>query len=293
MIDMKKNSALRSLVGALSLLSVSIANGGEQSSIGRTTEKELNVVLSSSFGKIIIGRGEPEKIVTGQSFGSEERSVDFQSDYNIRNRVGYLDLSLGEEKRDGDRKKGSIKLSDITNNKWQLKFSDALPIAFDIELGVAKGEFNLTGLQVKDFTMSCGASDVLVSFDELNTATLNEMNIECGVGKFVGRNLGNANFKHFRFEGGVGTATLDFSGKIQTEVDVDVQVGMGICTIILPRDVGTRIQYEESLVSRIDLARDIHTSGENQYISDNYKTASGRMNIRIDAGLGSVKVKRR
>ncbi len=174
-----------------------------------------------------------------------------------------------------------------------MKFSDALPIAFDIELGVAKGEFNLSGLQVKDFTMSCGASDVVMTFDEPNTATLNEMNIECGVGKFVGRNLGNANFKHFRFEGGVGTATLDFSGKIQSEVDVDVQVGMGICTIILPDDVGTRIQYEESLVSRIELARDIHTSGVNQYISDNYKTASGRMNIRIDAGLGSVRVKRR
>lgn len=293
MIDMKKNSTLRCLWGASFLLMASVASGGEQGSIGRTTEKELNVVLSSSFGKIMIGRGESEKIVTGQLFGGEEKSVDFQADYNIRNRVGYLDLSLSEEKHDGDRKKGSIRLSDITNNKWQLKFSDALPIAFDIELGVAKGEFNLTGLQVKDFTMSCGASDVLVWFDEPNTATLNEMNIECGVGKFEGRNLGNANFKHFRFEGGVGAATLDFSGKIQSEVDVDVEVGMGVCTIILPRDVGTRIQYEESIVSRIDLARDIHTSGENQYISDNYKTAPGRMNIRIDAGLGSVKVKRR
>lgn len=291
MINLKRHIVLGWIGG--SLLLAAVASGGEESSIGRTTEKELNVVLSSSFGKIIIGRGESEKIVACQLFGTEERSVDFQSDYNIRNRVGYLDLSLGEERRDGDHKKGSLKLSDITDNQWQLKFSDALPIAFDIELGVAQGKFNLTGLQVKDFTMSCGASDVLVSFDAPNTATLNEMNIECGVGKFEGRNLGNANFKHFRFEGGVGAATLDFSGKIQSEVDVDVQVGMGVCTIILPRDVGTRIQYEESLVSRIDLARDIHTSGENQYISDNYKTASGRMNIRIDAGLGSVRVKRR
>ncbi len=290
MNNIKANSALGLLCAAF-LLMASIASGGEEGSIGRTTEKELNVVLSSSFGKIIIGRGESEKIVAGQLFGSEEKSVDFQTDYNIRNRVGYLDLSLGEEKREG--KKSSIKLSDITNNKWQLKFSDALPIAFDIELGVAKGEFNLTGLQIKDFTMSCGASDVLVRFDAPNTATMNEMNIECGVGKFEGRNLGNANFKHFRFEGGVGTATLDFSGKIQSEVDVDVQVGMGVCTIILPEDVGTRIQYEESIVSRIELARDIRTTGGNQYISDNYKTASGRMNIRIDAGLGSVRVKRR
>ncbi|MEO8167785.1 MAG: hypothetical protein ABI623_06020, partial [bacterium] len=170
MINKEKHNVLRWMFSTLLLASV--AYGGDQSSIGRTTEKELNVVLSSSFGKIIIGRGEPEKIVTGQLFGNEDRSVDFHSNYNVRNRVGYLDLSLGDEKRQG--KKSSIKLSDITSNQWQLKFSDALPIAFDIELGVAKGEFNLAGLQVKDFTMSCGASDVLVTFDEPNTATLNE-----------------------------------------------------------------------------------------------------------------------
>ncbi len=291
MNEMKKNRLVGWALSALFL--VSLATSGEEGSIGRTTEKELNVVLSSSFGKLIIGRGESEKVVAGQLFGSQQITVDFQTDYTIRNRVGYLDLSLGEERTENDHKRGSIKLSELTKNTWQLKFSDALPIAFDIELGVAKGDFNLTGLQVKDFTMSCGASDVLVRFDKPNTATMNEMNIECGVGKFEGRNLGNANFKHFSFEGGVGAAILDFSGKIQSEVDVDVQVGMGVCTIILPEDVGTRIQYQESIVSRIELAHDIRTTGENQYISDNYKTASGRMNIRIDAGLGSVRVKRR
>jgi hypothetical protein len=259
--------------------------------VGRTTEKELNVVISMPFGKLLINKGEPEKIFVGELLGGESASHELLFDYHVRNRVGFLDLSLGDP-NEGNHKKGSLKISEFTGSKSQMNFSTAIPISFDIELGLARGVFDLSGLQVKDFSLSCGASDVVIAFDSPNGTSLEEMNIECGVGKFEGRNLGNAKFKHFRFEGGVGSATLDFSGKISKEVDVDVQVGMGICTIILPREVGARIFYEESIVSRIDLAKDIRTDSDNQYTSDNYKSASARMNIRIEAGMGNVKIKR-
>jgi hypothetical protein len=51
--------------------------------------------------------------------------------------------------------------------------------------------------------------------------------------------------------------------------------------------------FEESLVSKIDCDRSFRSSEENQYVSDNFKTATGRMNLRIDAGFGSVKVRRK
>ena len=259
--------------------------------INRTTERELNVVISMPFGKLLVSKGEPEKILVGELLAGENSGHELLYEYHVRNRTGFLDLSLGDP-NESDRKRGSIKIKEFTGSKSQLRFTSAIPISFDIELGLARGAFDLSGLQVKDFTLSCGASDVTIGFDAPNGTSMEEMNIECGVGKFEGRNLGNAKFKHFRFEGGVGAATLDFSGKIQNEVDVDVQVGMGLCTIILPRDVGARIFYEESLVTRIDLATDIRSDSENQYVSDNYKSASARMNIRVDAGLGNVKIKR-
>ena len=118
------------------------------------------------------------------------------------------------------------------------------------------------------------------------------MKIETGVSKFVGENLGNANFRHMKFSGGVGSYTLDFTGELKREVDVKVEVGLGSVTILIPQDVGARVQYQESWISKIDLDRDFEEKRDGQYFSDNYNTAVGRMNINIESGFGHVKIRR-
>jgi hypothetical protein len=281
-------------VAFLAFLSVLPAGGQERTilrEVGRTTERELNIVLTSTFGSVAISRGEPEKMILIQA-DRAARDAPSATDYTIRNRTGYADLSLGEEGNDREEKKRSINLGDLHRGHWAVLVSDAVPVSFDVELGVGAGDFNLTGLQVKDFTLSTGASDVTLAFDEPNTSRIDNMTIESGVSKFDGRNLGNANFRHLRFKGGVGAYTLDFAGATNTEVDVDVEVGLGVMTIFLPQEIGARVSYDKSWMSRIDCADDFHESNSNEYLSENYTTAAGKMNIRIDAGLGSVKIRR-
>ena len=258
--------------------------------IGRTTEKELKVVLSSSFGTLHVTKGESEKILTADGTERDDSKMDIE--YDIRNRVGYMDITLGKNQDDHERRKGSFKISNFNGGKWLLKFSNIIPISFDVELGVGKGDFDLSGLQVKDFTLSTGASDVSLSFDEPNKTFIDNLSIESGVSKFVGRNLGNANFKRFRFQGGVGAYTLDFAGKIANEVDVDIDVGLGALTIIIPQNVGARLFYEKSWVSRLDCDKDFHSVSANEFETENYISAGGKMNIRIDSGLGSIRVRR-
>jgi len=260
--------------------------------IGRTTEKELKVVLSSSFGSLYVSKGEPEKILVADAV--EKKSADAKMDihYDIRNRVGYMDVTLGETREDRDRRKGSFKLGDFKGGKWYLRFSDIIPISFDVELGVGNGDFDLSGLQVKDFTLSTGASDVSLSFDEPNKTSIDNLSIESGVSKFHGRNLGNANFKRLKFQGGVGAYTLDFGGDITNEVDVDIDIGLGMLTIIVPPEVGAKLFCEKNWVSRLDYDRDFHPVSDNEYETENFDQAEGRMNIRIDSGLGSIKVRR-
>ncbi len=273
------------------LASIGIAGDSGRKEIGRTTEKELHVVLSASFGKVTVSRGEPGKILVTETITDNEKDAPFQTHYTVRNRVGYLDISLGSSDTDEGRKKSSFKLSELGGGHWNFGFTDVIPVSFDIELGVAKGRFDLSGLMVKDFTLSCGASDVVLAFDTPNTTSLDQMTIECGVSKFEGKNLGNANFKRFRFEGGVGAATLDFSGTIENEVDVDIQLGVGVCTVIIPKEVGVRVFAEETLVSRINLDKSIRAENNNRFVSENFKSAVGRMNVRVDAGLGSITLK--
>jgi hypothetical protein len=260
--------------------------------IGRTTEKEVSVVLSSSFGTVLISRGEPGKILVSESMIENDKAK-MNIDYAIRSRVGYLDISLGDVQKDPDRKKGHFHWKDFDQGKWYLRFSDAVPISFDVELGVGKGDFNLTGLHVKDFNLTTGASDVTLAFDEPNTGLIEHLNLESGVSKFDARNLANANFRRLSFKGGVGTYTLDFGGKLKSEVDVDVEVGLGLLTILIPQEVGAKVLYEKSWVSRLDCDRDFQQSGEDTYLSENYHSAAGKMNIHIDSGFGSIKVRRR
>jgi len=288
------------IVGCLALVmlaaSALLGDGGGDSpyrEIGRTTEKELNVVLSSSFGGVTVSRGQPEKILVADANADGNEDARMSVEYSIRNRVGYMDVSLGHEPKEGERKKGGFKVGNIENKNWYLHFSDAIPISFDIQLGVGKGEFDLSGLQVKDFNLSSGACEVDLTFDQPNKSSIDNISIESGVSKFTGRNLGNANFKRLKFQGGVGAYTLDFSGALKNEVDVDVDVGVGLLTIIIPNDVGAKIFYEKSWVSRLDCARDFQSVADNEYVSGNYGSTPGKMNIRIDSGLGSVRVKRK
>jgi ferredoxin len=67
-----------------------------------------------------------------------------------------------------------------------------------------------------------------------------------------------------KFEGGVGSYILDFSGSLENEVEVDIKVGLGSITISIPDDIGVKIFYEESFISSIDFPKDIKEKEENK-----------------------------
>lgn len=260
--------------------------------VPRTTEKELNVVLTSAFGSVIVRRGDPGTTVLLEREETKEKYPAFV-DYAVRNRVGYADIMLGEDRETHESKGSSFSISDFNKGRWFLSLSDAIPVSLEIELGVGSGDFNLTGLRVRDFTLSAGASNVTLAFDEPNNTRIENLTVESGVSKFDGRNLCNANFKHFRFKGGVGSYTLDFGGVCKGEMSVEIEVGLGVVTIFIPREMGARIAYDKSWMSRIDCDEDFHETGEESYLSENYNSVSDRMNIVLNSGLGSIKVRRR
>jgi len=285
--------SLRHIATILSLTTglVESSYGQDYREVGRTTEKELKVVLSSSFGSLTLSRGEEEKIVTAQN--NKGGHPGYSLEYSVKNRIGYLELSLGEGDADGDNgHKSSFHFTGFSGGDYGLRFTDAIPISFDIEMGVGKGDFNFSGLAVKDLNLSTGASDVVIAFDQPNATTVENINIEAGVSKFVGRNLCNANFRRFKFQGGVGSCTLDFGGQLSRAVDVDVQVGMGVMTLIIPREDGVRVTYEKNWISRVDAYDDFEARGDSEYVSGNYGTARGTMDIRVESGVGSVRIKR-
>ncbi|HTY58246.1 MAG TPA: hypothetical protein VMF59_05485, partial [Bacteroidota bacterium] len=91
----RRTTVLAPVALVAALWSASAAPGPPQDTsdtreIGRTTEKELKVTLTSSFGSVTISRGEPEKMVIIGSARRHHEDPAVGVDYSIRNRIGYM-----------------------------------------------------------------------------------------------------------------------------------------------------------------------------------------------------------
>jgi hypothetical protein len=258
-------------------------------------ERELKVTLEAGFGDIFISKGETHDIMFAQADIDRDADMDHCLEYDVRDNVGYLDMSTDCKIDDADSHHHgkSIHIEGLESRTWKMRFTDAIPTTYDIELGLGKGEIDMTGLKVKDFDLSTGASSVNLKWDKPNLSEMEDMNIEAGVGKFKAEGLCNAHFHHLKFEGGVGEYTLDFGGTLDHEVDADVQVGLGSLDIYLPEHVAARVVYEKSWISHLSIDPVLHESEteEGTYYTSNYRGAKGRINFHIDAGVGTVHIR--
>jgi len=268
--------------------------------IARTKERFVDVKLETAFGTIILARGERDKIVIAEYWRSEKMRQKLSMDYRTRGDGGRLDIEIKEtSRRDYAHEAGSWQETkgdrgSHEENEWYLKFSDAVPMSYDIELGAGRGNFDFTGLKVKDLKISAGASSVQMQVGEQNTELCERVEIEAGVSKFVGTNLCNLNFKRLRFSGGVGAYKLDFGGALQQSATVDIEVGLGAVTIIVPRETPTRVVSDESWFSTLDVDdafEKIRKKGVYEMAS--FSTSDRTLTIKVESGLGSVKVRTR
>jgi len=262
--------------------------------ISLSNERELKINLDAGYADVTIARGSAGEVINASASGSGISDLSNCVDYSIRDRVGYLDINTGctGSEGEGHHKKRNVRLSDLKSEDWNLKFSDALPIHFDIQLGFGHADLDFSGFAMKDLNLSTGASSVNLRFDEPNKYIIEDVSIEAGLSKFTARNLCNANFRHLKFEGGVGEYRLDFGGKLNREADVDIQVGLGGLTVTIPENMGAKIYYEKSWIAHLDIPSSFSEREDNTYYSDNYGHADGNLNMRIEAGMGSVKIRR-
>ncbi len=255
-----------------------------------SSEKEIKVNIDAAFGDLVIMQGEDNNSVNF-SIKSDANTTDLSNryEYIIRDQIGYLRIQ-NKSVKSSDKKSFSVKGFD--NEKWKLEFPVKIPVSFDIELGAGKGRLDFSGLQVKDLNISTGASSVTVLFDKKNEYIIENINIESGVSRFKAYNLNNANFNSLKFSGGLGAYDLDFNGDLNKEVDVNIEIGLGSLNVYIPQKTGAKIWCEKNFITNIDIDKDFIEETTDEYVTSNYYSTKGKMNIRIEAGVGTVKVKR-
>lgn len=266
--------------------------------VKRTNEKSVTVRLSSSFGSVNVSRGDDDHIVkVFYRKKNDEQIPELDLNYSVRNSVGVLDIEMHPENSKYTRSKtGEVSVHvndlDIKPNEWYISLTDEVPVELEAELGAGKSNFDLTGLHLTGLSIETGASKSALSFDEKNNGEIDDLRIETGVSKFTAENLNNANFKRLSFESGVGSYYLDFGGELNRTVDVNITVGLGAVTVVIPKHIGVKVRYDDSWLSNFSIDDEFIRKKKGTYESDNYDSAEGRMNVFIESGLGSVRIKR-
>lgn len=182
----------------------------------------------------------------------------------------------------------SLGLSSIKKTSWDLKFTDEIPIEFEIAVGAAKANLDFTGMKISNLNIEAGASRMFINFDEPNPIIMDELNLELGLAKFKGKNLLNANFDELNIEAGVGSTTLDLTGEINRRVYVNMDLGLGSTTIILPSNAGVKLYMEASFFTSVDIDELIEVK-DDVYESENWGETEAELILEIDAALGLVK----
>ena len=75
------------------------------------------------------------------------------------------------------------------------------------------------------------------------------LDISLGAASFRGDRLANANAQDIRVDAGVGNVELDLGGQWTQDIDLHVEVTLGIVTIHVPSAVGVHVSLEKTVAS--------------------------------------------
>jgi hypothetical protein len=301
---MRRKSRVRVLfLGSLCFLWISFLLAVQQQEvtrreISRTSEKEISVSLDASFGTVSLLKGDHNKVVVAEYSHDQDDRRELEMFYDISGGRGDLEINLTDRRNHKDRRNNSISWEEMKDgrddgNERRLtaRLTDAVPLSLKIGLGAGKGKFDFSGLRLTDLKVSAGASSADLQCNEPNPVSCENVNIESGVSKLSATGLSNLNFRKLKFSGGVGSYTLDFTGKLQQKAYADVEVGLGSIVVYVPKNMPTKVITDESWFSSVDVDDCLEKTRKGTYETDGFERSERTLTIKIGSGLGSIKVR--
>lgn len=183
----------------------------------------------------------------------------------------------------GQLEKVKLPSDDVTNS-WELKLG-ASPIDLTIDAGAYKGTLNLGGLSMVNLTIRDGASQSEVIFDSPNLVEMEQLQYKTGASEVKLMNLANANARSVSFDSGAGSYTLDFSGTLSRDMQVDIKSGVSSIKIIVPEGVPCQVTVSGGL-------NNVSPMGTWTISSNVYEKvgAGPRIDIQLSMGVGNLEL---
>lgn len=177
-----------------------------------------------------------------------------------------------------------------------------IPTELDLEVGGGTLDAVLEGLSVTGVSIEVGGGTVKMGFPEAPAGRpsasgdwgARTLRFDIGAGTAQIVEIGNTGVQKVLGNVGTGTVYLDFSGTRPAGVVTgDIEVGAGKLQLHVPAEVGVRLDCDVGVGSlRIDGRQyGRHGLGAHEtWESANYAGASVRLDLRVEAGTGSIEV---
>jgi len=173
-------------------------------------------------------------------------------------------------------------------NKWDITLSSDVIFAIDISSGGSKNIFIFGEAKIQYLKMEIGAAKSFITFNEPNSIEMEELIINGGASKIECNKLANSRTKNLNVETGVGTCKLDFTGKLQNNMIIEISNGVGSIDLLIPEDAGAMIKMNSSFLSKF-ICKD-YKNINGVYYSKNYSSCKHHFNFFIDNALGTVEI---
>jgi len=239
-------------------------------------EKLVNVEIDFGVGELKLGAGSGDLLLDADIEYSEDE-LRPEIVYQVQDSLGRLHLKVEKAEH----------LRHPWRSRWDLRFTNRVPLTFDIGIGANKGDLDFTGLRVRDLEINAGASSTVITFGRPNPEMLERIEISAGAAKLRVKGLGNANFNRLDFQGGAGIYILDFRGELGHKASVDISIGIAQLTLLIPGSIGTKIRKDTPLTA---FSIDGFEEELGYYVNESFGKTKGTLIINIKSGLGSINV---
>lgn len=245
--------------------------------------KQISVEWEFGAGRVTLGPADMDEIAKIDISYDADR-VNYDVSYDVRREVGHLsmDTEIEDHIRDGD-----------IENDWDVTLSTRYPGELSLDMGACDASMDLGGIPLVDARLEIGAASGEIDFSKPNPSRMKDFAIKIGASSLTVDHLGNANFEQLKFEGGVASCELDFSGEYHGESIAYIEVGLGSADITVPRGLPIRIESDgDSWFSSIDFDDlDLQKAGRNAWESDDFESSENRLVLVLDVGMGSVDIR--
>lgn len=204
---------------------------------------------------LVVEKDKANQLEVEVNMGAGELTIENGSKEWVTGEASYNDKDLEPEvsyKLTGDTGKVSIdqsKSNDINFNKGGLK---------------NEWDLQLTNKVPVDLVVNSGASAGTLKLSGLK---LNDLEINAGVGDI----------------------TVDLSGDWKKSFDVNMDMGVGVTTLIIPKDVGVKVISEKGLGVRT--IEGLTSEGEGVYVNDKSETSDVVITVHAELGVGEFEIK--